>query len=345
VACAKGEEQRLRQQLHREYQATSPSGNSRPSRRSAGCSNTISSTWNCRRSRSSSEDLFSQRTWEFLGLSDRQIILAGALGGAALGAGIDAATIGTSFGLFSAIGGLIGAGATALKGKELLSEVRLLGMRMGGRTAAGGPVSNIQLLYILLDRGLLFYAHVINWAHGRRDYERDGPDAARRRKSGFTSRWHREQRKICDAFFRAVQKGQEGEIEEAAAALQDLLRLTSFRRSPRTGRPPARTMARTMIGQPPTKRGRQRIMPPRCADHQLLQPLFFLHPHGDLRPLRLSGQRDLRRTIFNPALYPQTTRDAERLLAALSGPAADPHRPGLPLAGNRARPADGPGRC
>jgi hypothetical protein len=171
------------------------------------------------------EDLFSRRTWEFLGLSDRQVILAGALGGAALGVGIDAATIGTSFGLFSAVGGLIGAGATALKGKELLSGVRLLGMKMGGDQLQVGPVNNIQLLYILLDRGLLFYTHVINWAHGRRDYgqmacllDQSG------QKGGLTSRWSRGERAVCDRFFRAVRNGHEGEVEEASVALQDLLR-------------------------------------------------------------------------------------------------------------------------
>ncbi len=171
------------------------------------------------------EDLFSKRTWEFLGLSDRQIILAGALGGAALGVGIDAATIGTSFGLFSAVGGLIGAGATALKGKDLLSGVRLLGMKMGGEQLMVGPVGNIQLLYILLDRGLLFYSHVINWAHGRRDYEQlPGLPKPAGGKSGLTSHWSREQRTVCDRFFRAVHKGHEGEIEETSLALQDLLR-------------------------------------------------------------------------------------------------------------------------
>jgi GTP-binding protein EngB required for normal cell division len=171
------------------------------------------------------EDLFSNRTWQFLGLTNRQIILAGALGGAALGVGIDAATVGTSFGLFSAIGGLIGAGATALKGKGLLSGVRLLGTKMGGEQLRVGPVNNIQLLYILLDRGLLFYSHVINWAHGRRDYERM-PELLRQSggKAGFTSRWSREQRAVCDRFFRAIQKGHEGEIEETSVALQDLLR-------------------------------------------------------------------------------------------------------------------------
>lgn len=225
VASSKEEEQHKRQELHRQYLdfVTAREQQAQQEIRRLFKHN----IFNLELPPQSilSEDLFSRRTWEFLGLSDRQIILAGALGGAALGAGIDAATIGTSFGLFSAVGGLIGAGATALKGKELLSGVRLLGMRMGGEQLQVGPVSNIQLLYILLDRGLLFYSHVINWAHGRRDYERMHnliPTAGG--KSGFTSHWHRDQRRICDAFFRSVQKGRDGEIEEATLALQDLLR-------------------------------------------------------------------------------------------------------------------------
>jgi GTPase len=170
------------------------------------------------------EDLFSRRTWEFLGLSEWQIIAAGALSGAALGVGIDAATIGSSFGLFAATGGLVGAGAAALKGKDILSGVRLLGMRMGGDRLQVGPVVNIQLLYILLDRGLLLYAGVINWAHGRRDYGHVTHHPVQAAgKSGFTSHWHREQRAICVRFFQTVCKGHEGEMEEASSALQDLL--------------------------------------------------------------------------------------------------------------------------
>ena len=40
----------------------------------------------------------------------------------------------------------------------------------------------------------------------------------------FASRWPAERRRVCEQFFRAVQKGQEAETEESAAALQALLR-------------------------------------------------------------------------------------------------------------------------
>ncbi len=225
VPCGKGAEQRLRHELHREYleYVSAKERQAHEAIRQLFKHN----IFNLALPPQSilGEDLFSKRTWEFLGLSDRQIILAGALGGAALGVGIDAATIGTSFGLFSAIGGLVGAGATALKGKELLSGIRLLGMKMGGEQLQVGPVSNVQLLYILLDRGLLFYSHVINWAHGRRDYEPIRQVLQPMQgKTGFTSHWASEHRKICTHFFRSVQKGHEGLLEEASLALQELLR-------------------------------------------------------------------------------------------------------------------------
>lgn len=177
------------------------------------------------------EDLFSEKTWEFLGLGKTQLIVAGALGGAVLGVGIDAATVGTSFGVASVIGVLIGAGTTAFKIEDLVSGARLLGMQVGGEQLRLGPVDNIQLLYILLDRALLFYAHVINWAHGRRDYEAlPGPDTVGGAgKEGYTTNWGREERRVCEQFFAAIRQGRDAEVEDRAAALHRLL-LAQFAR-------------------------------------------------------------------------------------------------------------------
>ena len=63
------------------------------------------------------EDLFSESTWKFLGLTRNQQIVAAGIGGAGVAAAIDAATAGASFGLFAALGGLAGAGWAALGGK------------------------------------------------------------------------------------------------------------------------------------------------------------------------------------------------------------------------------------
>ncbi len=153
------------------------------------------------------EDLFSQKTWEFLGLTSSQLLIAGALSGAAVGAGVDVAAAGLSFGVFSTFGGIVGAAATAMKGKEFLAGTRLLGMRLDAQQLQVGPVKNIQLLFVLLDRQLLFYSHIINWAHGRRDYASDPISKETLPvKIGYTGEWERQDRGICEAFFRTLQQ-------------------------------------------------------------------------------------------------------------------------------------------
>lgn len=173
------------------------------------------------------EDLFAEKTWEFLGLDSTQLIMAGALSGAAVGAGVDVAAIGHSLGLFSLIGGLVGAAGTALKGKEFLSGTRLLGMKLDAQRLQVGPVKNIQLLFVLLDRQLLVYNHIINWAHGRRDYkepkvnDENYPD-----KVGYTTGWNRKERAICDRFFRALQKDEQSKSGDERNEFTGLLRNT-----------------------------------------------------------------------------------------------------------------------
>ncbi len=169
------------------------------------------------------EDLFAEKTWEFLGLKSSQLILAGALSGAAVGAGVDVATAGISFGVFSALGGLLGAAGTALKGQSFLSHTRLLGMRLDARQLQVGPVKNVQLFYILLDRQLLFYSHTINWAHGRRDRNSQLSNLTNLpEKAGFSTNWSSSARTLCERSFTAMQEGafsHEGGLRNDFAAL------------------------------------------------------------------------------------------------------------------------------
>ncbi|MHB8811458.1 MAG: GTPase/DUF3482 domain-containing protein [Desulfobulbaceae bacterium] len=144
------------------------------------------------------EDLFSESTWNFLGLSRNQQIVAAGLGGAGIAAAIDAATAGTSFGLFSALGGIAGAALAAWGGREL-AESKILGIPLGGREMRIGPVKNSQFLYVLLDRSLIYYSHIINWAHGRRDY---GAGQTERDTIGYTTQWSSSALATCSAFFR-----------------------------------------------------------------------------------------------------------------------------------------------
>ena len=172
------------------------------------------------------EDLFSEKTWKFLGLSSSQLTVAGALSGAALGAAADVAAAGLSFGVFTSLGALLGAaGTVVLKGGDFLSGVRFLGMHLDKQQLQVGPVKTIQLLFVLLDRQLLFYSHIINWAHGRRDYESQTANGENHSsKVGYTKDWERSKLGICERFFRALQDHEKSEDRDLSAPLVDLLR-------------------------------------------------------------------------------------------------------------------------
>lgn len=170
------------------------------------------------------EDLFSAKTWEFLGLTNRQLILAATISGATVGAGIDLATGGVSFGVFSTIGGLLGAAGSLLKGKNFIDSFNLLGFKIGGETMQVGPARNIQLLFILLDRSLLFYSHIINWAHGRRDYDQQVMLRQQEGdKAGFTSNWSSDDRKLCARYFKALHEKDSEALEKISQQLHQIL--------------------------------------------------------------------------------------------------------------------------
>jgi GTP-binding protein EngB required for normal cell division len=169
------------------------------------------------------QDLFSAKTWDFLGLSRRELAMAGALSGAAMGVWADALSAGLSMGIFTALGGAMGAAGVALKGKDLLTGKRLLGMKLDKEQIQVGPVQNIQLLYILLDRALLYYSHIVHRAHGRRDQTPDNS----MQKLGLTSTWSSDERKICQRFFQALQHKETSPVqEETAEKLLDLIHAT-----------------------------------------------------------------------------------------------------------------------
>jgi hypothetical protein len=160
------------------------------------------------------EGLFSKKTWQFLGLTPRQLIAAAGMAGGAVGAALDVAAAGLTFGVFTAIGGLLGAGWAALGGGRRLARTKVKGLSLGGEQIQVGPLENIQFLYVLLDRALLFYAHVINWAHGRRDYPSQEELSKRPAKAGFTADWDDEKRNICQDFYTAV-RGQDDQRKTA----------------------------------------------------------------------------------------------------------------------------------
>ncbi len=171
------------------------------------------------------EDLFNEKTWRLLGLTPAQLIATAGLAGSAIGAAIDVAAAGLTFGIFTAIGAAAGAGWAALGGGKRLIKVKVVGMNLGGYQMKVGPFENIQFFYILLDRFLIFYSHVINWAHGRRDY----PAASATRgsesiKSGFTAEWDDNAKRICTAFFMTLRSSDEVLRQESSKKLKGVLK-------------------------------------------------------------------------------------------------------------------------
>lgn len=168
-------------------------------------------------------EILDERSWQLLGMTKTQIALVGTLGGAAAGLGLDAATMGLSFGVFTALGGALG-GLGAIWGSDnLAGERKFLGIplpSLGGEQLQLGPAQNINLLFVLLNRSFLYYQHTINWAHGRRDYP-SSTECSDGKYSGFTRNWSSENMQICQKFFRAVQKN--GAAHEEEEKMRELI--------------------------------------------------------------------------------------------------------------------------
>lgn len=150
------------------------------------------------------EDLFAEKTWQILGLTPKQLIATAALAGGTIGAALDIAAAGLTFGVFSSIGGLLGAGWAALGGGKRLARSKVVGINLGGQQIRIGPIDNIQFMYVLLDRVLIFYSHVINWAHGRRDYSSVRSVSEQPSSAGLTAAWDDKTRREFYAFYSAV---------------------------------------------------------------------------------------------------------------------------------------------
>ncbi|SMC59257.1 50S ribosome-binding GTPase [Desulfocicer vacuolatum DSM 3385] len=170
------------------------------------------------------ENLFSQDTWRFLGLKPGEVVLAAGVAGGAAGAALDVAAAGLTFGVFSTIGGLVGAGSAAISGRRM-ANLSFKGVKLGRDQIQVGPPSSIQFFYVLLDRALIYFASVINWAHGRRDGDQRGdPDMAGRLKKGYTAFWSARDKKICKTYFDVITQKKSKQREAAANALHSLLK-------------------------------------------------------------------------------------------------------------------------
>lgn len=151
------------------------------------------------------KDLFDSETWQILGLSPGQLAAAAATCGGATGAVIDLATGAHSLGLFTLIGGSVAAGS-ALFGTGKAAKTKIAGIHMGGYKLQTGPCKNIQFMYILLDRALIFYSHIINWAHGNRSGAESAAPCDTPAGETFTSKWNKETRAVFNTYFANLRK-------------------------------------------------------------------------------------------------------------------------------------------
>ena len=169
------------------------------------------------------EDLFSEKTWQLLGLTPKQLITAAGVTGGGIGAALEIAAAGLTFGVFTAIGGLLGAGWAALGGGKRLAKTKVEGLNLGGQQIRIGPIANMQFMYVLLDRGLIFYSHIINWAHGRRDYPAGSSPSGQQINAGFTADWDDHTKALCHAFYKAVPSSDDERKKASRKALKALL--------------------------------------------------------------------------------------------------------------------------
>jgi len=174
------------------------------------------------------QDLFDERTWQLLGLTRKQVVIAGGLGGAAIGVGLDVATLGHGLGIFTAMGTVVGVVGALFGGDNLSGKANIMGIPLGGEQIQIGPTKSIDLLFVLLNRTLLYYQQTINWAHGRRDYDKSGlPPEAGEHSLNFTSTWSAANIKICHDYFKSI-KNENNNSSQQVSGKFHLLILTTL---------------------------------------------------------------------------------------------------------------------
>lgn len=169
------------------------------------------------------QDLFAEETWQVLGLTRTQLSLAMATVGATVGAAIDTAAAGITFGVFTIGTGLAGgiAGWSATRPLARLKvELGPYARELGGCRIQIGPLRNPQLMFVLLDRALIYFQCVSNWAHARRE---EATATLAEGKKGVTAGWDRERRRLFEKYQAYLLKGHLAKANELRPELQQVL--------------------------------------------------------------------------------------------------------------------------
>jgi len=152
-------------------------------------------------------DLFSEEAASVFGLTRKELIITGATSGAVTGAGIDLLFAGHTLLLGGMVGAVVG-GVGAYFGFEELSEIKVLGQKLGKRYLQIGPMENRNFPYILLGRAIFHAYHIATRSHALRDVEKLSMD------SSFKQRWLDEDlRKSLEKYHKIFRSGDVVETE------------------------------------------------------------------------------------------------------------------------------------
>lgn len=188
-----------------------------------------------------SNALFSEATWKLLGLDSKQLVGAGAMAGAAIGASLDVLTLGHTLLAGSAVGAALGAGSAYWVGKgrpELSVKLPVGGMpsalrfllpdtlRIGGGQLVVGPFQALNFPWILIDRAACTLAYVSTRSHARRDAVHLKVDAMLPELAALNltvTSWPDVDRKTCERIFATLRQGKLLS-DTRRAAITELLR-------------------------------------------------------------------------------------------------------------------------
>ncbi len=165
------------------------------------------------------EDLFTERSWQMLGLSRKQMLMAAAILGGGAGAKMDLLFANLSFGLFTLSGAALAVAGTWLKG-ENMARVKVKRLQLGGIKLIVGPNLNPQFPFVFLDRMLLFYQWMIRWSHARMNAQDQSQLIEGEEKIGFSSNWNKSRRDLIAKSLKKM-KREKPELKIAAQTLME----------------------------------------------------------------------------------------------------------------------------
>ncbi len=152
-------------------------------------------------------DLFSEEAASVFGLTRKELLITGATSGAVTGASVDLLLLGHTLFIGGAIGAVVG-GVGAYLGFNELSEVKVLGQKLGKRYLQIGPMENRNFPYILLGRAIFHAYHIATRSHALRDVEELSMD------NTFKDKWLNEDlRKSLEKYHKMFRSGDEVSVE------------------------------------------------------------------------------------------------------------------------------------